>query len=263
LVTAILAAVPAELQKSALFGHVKGAFTGAACSQRGYFQEADTGTLFLDEIGDVDLGTQVALLRAVEKKLIRPVGADHEVPVDVRIISATNRDLKKEVEAGRFREDLYYRLGGIFISLPPLRERRADSPLLAAHFASQFAEDHQQLAEFEQAALTALCEYRWPGNVRELRNVVERAVLLAEGSVIRAPHCLLLGTTPAADALDRIYELPLKDATDSFTAEYLRRQLSLYVGDTQKVADHAGIHVTSVRRKARELGITGADDPKS
>jgi DNA-binding NtrC family response regulator len=256
LVTAVLAAGPGELQKSALFGHVKGSFTGATSSQRGYFQEADKGTLFLDEVGDVSPDTQVALLRAVEKKVIRPLGAGHDVAADVRILSATNRDLERDVRAGRFREDLYYRLGGLFITMPPLRERPEDIPLLAAHFAGEFVGGGRPLPEFEPEAVQALAAYRWPGNVRELKNVVERAVLLSGGETIRAEHCLVLPARPAAGGeWDALYELPLRAAGDGFTALYLKRLLARFGGDTQKVADHAQVHVTSIRRKMRELGL--------
>jgi two-component system response regulator HydG len=254
LVTAVVGAVPDELQKSALFGHVAGAFTGAKSSHRGFFQEADRGTLFLDEIADISMETQVALLRALEKKLIRPVGADHEVNVDVRIVAATNRDLRKAVHDGRFREDLYYRLGGIFLTMPSLRERREDIPLLVAALARRFAGKEERIPAFEPEAIQALADYRWPGNVRELKNVVERAILLAGGGPIRRGHCLLQpldGTPP--DLLDAACELPLREATERFTAAYLTRLLYRHGGDLTKVADQAGYHVTHIRRLVRAL----------
>ncbi len=260
MVTAVIAAGPGELQKGALFGHVAGAFTGAVGARRGFFQEAHQSTLFLDEIGDISLETQVALLRAVEKKSILPVGADREIPVDVRILSATHRDLARDVETERFREDLYYRLGGIFLEMPALRERPEDIPLLAAHFAQQCAGPTRAMPEFEPAALAALCAYHWPGNVRELKNVIERAVLLSENGPIQSDHCLLHpvraeGNSPS----DAVYDLPLKIATNEFTANYLRRLLIRFGGDSQKVAEHAGIHVSHVRRLVRKLGLRAED----
>jgi two-component system, NtrC family, response regulator HydG len=257
LVTAVIGAVPDELQKSALFGHVAGAFTGAKSSHRGFFQEAHRGTLFLDEIGDISLETQVALLRVLEKKLIRPVGADHEVNVDVRIVAATNRDLRKAVHDGLFREDLYYRLGGIFLTMPPLRERREDIPALVATFARRFVGKEEKVPHFEPEAIQALAEYRWPGNVRELKNVVERAILLAGSGTVRRNHCLLEPVRPApADFLDAACEVPLREATDRFTAAYLARLLHRNGGDLAKVADQAGYHVTHIRRLIRALHAT-------
>ena len=163
LVTAVIGAVPDELQKNALFGHVAGAFTGAKSSHRGFFQEADRGTLFLDEIGEISMETQVALLRVLEKKLIRPVGADHEVNVDVRVVAATNRDLRKAVHEGRFREDLYYRVGGIFLTMPPLRESPKDIPALVAAPARRFVGKEEKVPPFEPEAIRSLADYRWPG----------------------------------------------------------------------------------------------------
>ena len=256
MVTAVIAAGPNELQKSALFGHVKGAFTGADSSRRGYFQQADGSTLFLDEIGDVSLETQVGLLRAIEQKRVRPVGAEQEIAVDVRIICATLKNLRAEVEAGRFREDLYYRLGGVFVELPSLRDRPDDVPRLAAHFVQRFVKPGQAVPDIEPEALESLLQYDWPGNVRELRNVLERAVLLSADENIRAEHCFMPSKTGADRAPEDYSDLSLREASDCFTADYLRRLMDRYGGNTQKVADHAGIHVTSVRRRLREFRIS-------
>jgi len=256
MVTSVVAAEPDQLQKSALFGHVKGAFTGAECSRKGHFQEADKSTLFLDEIAEVSLETQVALLRAIEKKRIRPVGADREISVDVRILCATNRDLLADVEAGRFREDLYHRIGGFPIRIPSLRERTEDVPLLAAHFVREFAGQNRPIPDIEPEALALLCQYDWPGNVRELRHLVERAVLLSRGETICSDHCFPSFSPTAGRRPVGYCDLPLEEASSRFVADYLEQMLAKYAGDVQKVADHAGMHVTSIRRKIRELGIT-------
>jgi DNA-binding NtrC family response regulator len=187
MVTAVLVGAQ-DLLESELFGHTKGAFTGAVTSRRGYFQEADKGTLFLDELTEVSQHTQVALLRALDQKRIRAVGSDRENTVDVRIICATNRKIEEEIVAGRFRADLYYRIAGIRIELPSLRERREDIPLLAAHFVSKAVGEVGSIPEIEPEALTVLQEYHWPGNVRELRNVMNRAVLLSGGETLGAMH---------------------------------------------------------------------------
>ncbi len=167
-------AIPEGLLESELFGHVRGAFTGAHTSKRGLFEKADGGTLFLDEIGDMGLGLQSKLLRVLQDREVRPVGGTQSIVVDVRIIAASNRDLESEIAAGRFREDLYYRLNVIPIQIPPLRERREDVPVLAAAFLDEFAARLGKTVEsIEPAAMAALVAYDWPGNVRELRNVVE------------------------------------------------------------------------------------------
>jgi two-component system response regulator HydG len=260
LVTAVVAAVPAELQKGALFGHVAGAFTGATQARRGFFQEAQRGTLFLDEIGDLTPEVQVALLRALEKKVVRPVGAEHEVAVDVRILCATNADLPKAVAEGRFREDLFHRLDGVRIELPPLRQRHDDIPLLAAHFAQQAAKPGQNAPAFSPEAMQALQEYHWPGNVRELRNVVERAVLLAEGLLIQPEDCLIRRPLSPLPALSpRLYDLSLQEFESQLKRKYLETLLTRYQGDTQRVADHAGVHVTTIRRLVRDLAIDKRD----
>ncbi|ROR32324.1 sigma-54-dependent transcriptional regulator [Inmirania thermothiophila] len=176
--------IASELLESELFGHAKGAFTGAHEAREGLFSVADRGTLFLDEIGEMPLAMQAKLLRAIEERRIRPVGADREVPVDVRIVAATNRNLAEEVHRGRFREDLYYRLNVVALTLPALRERREDIPLLAEHFSRRLAAElGLDPIPFAAADLEALQRHDWPGNVRELRNLIER--------------CLLLGTLPA------------------------------------------------------------------
>ena len=185
-VTVNCGALPENLVESILFGHEKGAFTGATDKHVGKFEEADGGTLFLDEIGELPADIQVKLLRAIQEGEIDPVGARRPVSVDIRLISATNRNLLEEVRAGRFREDLYYRLSVLPITVPPLRQRREDIPLLLRHFMTRFAaeENRPQLRAITPQAETALCEFDWPGNIRQLENAVFRAVVLAEGETL-------------------------------------------------------------------------------
>ncbi|MBI3091961.1 MAG: sigma-54-dependent Fis family transcriptional regulator [Candidatus Tectomicrobia bacterium] len=177
------------LLESELFGHVRGAFTGAVANKRGVFEQADGGTLFLDEISDIPLAMQVKLLRAVQEREVVPVGGSQRIRFDIRLIAATNRNLEQEVQAGRFREDLYYRINVVQVSLPPLRARRDDIPLLARYFLKRCGEAfHRPGASLSQEAMRCLVNYDWPGNVRELENVVERGMTLAEGSSIEPWH---------------------------------------------------------------------------
>ena len=189
------AAIPDDLIESELFGHEKGSFTGATARQKGRFARAHGGTIFLDEIGDMSLRTQAKVLRALQEGEIEPLGAGATVRVDVRVIAATNKDLRTEIAAGRFREDLYYRLSVLPIPIPPLRERREDVPLLVEHLARRVAEENNfRPRRFAPAALAALAARPWPGNVRELSNVIERALILAPGEVVE------LDDLPGADA---------------------------------------------------------------
>jgi DNA-binding NtrC family response regulator len=182
-------AIPRELVASELFGHVRGAFTGALKDREGRFVEADGGTLFLDELGTMDARTQIGLLRALEQRVIQPVGSSKEIPVNVRIVAATNANLLNEVKAGNFREDLYYRLESFVIPVPPLRNRREDIPALAAYFAEKVAfDDGREIQGFMPDALHHLCAYDWPGNIRELRNAVSQAVILAGNGIIDCSH---------------------------------------------------------------------------
>jgi len=178
-------ALPENLMESELFGHEKGAFTGAEKRRNGLLRDGDGGTVLLDEVGELPSNLQVKLLRVLQERMVRPVGASEEVPVDVRILAATNRDVEKDVEAGRFRQDLYYRLNVIRLALPPLRERREDVPLLADRFRQRFAHEMgKEILGFTPDALRAIERYDYPGNVRELENVIERAVALAGSRVI-------------------------------------------------------------------------------
>lgn len=178
------AAIPSELIESELFGHVKGAFTSAVKERAGKFEAADKGTIFLDEIGDMSLSAQAKVLRALQESLIQRVGADKDIKVDVRVIAATNKDLKKEISEGRFREDLYHRLAVILIKVPSLNERRDDIPMLIAHFAEKIASEQGTTVKyFSKAAIKLLQEYDWTGNIRELRNVVERLIILGGNEI--------------------------------------------------------------------------------
>ena len=178
------AAIPSELIESELFGHVKGAFTSAVKDRAGKFEAADGGTIFLDEIGDMSLAAQAKVLRALQENLIQRVGADKDIKVDVRVIAATNKDLKKEIAEGRFREDLYHRLAVILIKVPALNDRRDDIPLLVEHFASKIAEEQGNAQKtFSKEAIKLLQEYDWTGNIRELRNVVERLIILGGNEI--------------------------------------------------------------------------------
>ena len=178
--------LPPDLLESNLFGHVKGAFTGAVYPKKGLFELADKGTIFFDEIGNIPLETQAKLLRVIQEREFMRLGGVETIKVDVRIIAATNVDLRRMMEDGRFREDLYYRLHVITVQLPPLRDRRDDIPLLVQHFLEKYGEENQKKLDLTPEALDLLMEYDWPGNVRELENVIERAVVLSTGVRIDA-----------------------------------------------------------------------------
>ncbi len=219
------AALTETLLESELFGHEKGAFTGADRRREGRFLAADKGTIFLDEIGEMPLSMQVKLLRVIQEREIQRVGGDQTLKVDVRIVTATNRDLLAEVDAGRFRQDLYYRLNVVALSLPPLRERQEDIPLLAAHFLRKFAEKNgKPIKGFTPEAMDRLLKHAWPGNVRELENAVERAVVLARGEYVserELPPALSVGSDeprPGGFAnltLDELERLAILDALDA------------------------------------------------
>jgi two-component system response regulator HydG len=245
------AAVPAGLLESELFGHVKGAFTGAVGSRRGLFREAAGGTLFLDEIGDMAPELQAKLLRAIEDKSVRPVGSDQILSLNVRIVAASNQDLPLRTREGQFREDLYYRLAVIPVVLPPLRERKEDIPLLAEHFLRRAAESAgRPMDGFTPDAMAALLRHAWPGNVRELENIIERAVALSSGSQIM-PEALLLDavlTPPAGFSLAQMRERPTLDAlADEYVALVMRET----GGDKTRAAEILGISKRTLYRRDR------------
>ncbi len=195
------AAIPSELIESELFGHVKGSFTGAVSDRAGKFEQAHLGTLFLDEVGDMSLAAQAKVLRALEDGVITRVGGSKPIEVDVRVVAATNKDLEEEIDAGRFREDLFYRLNVVPVRIPPLRERRDDVPMLIRHFVEQTARtDHVPPKAFSDDAVERLSELEWPGNVRELRNTVERLLILSSGDRVEAEDVELLVTGRPGDS---------------------------------------------------------------
>ena len=249
------AAVPASLLESELFGHVKGAFTGAVSSRRGLFREAHGGTLFLDEIGDMAPELQAKLLRAIEDRSVRPVGSDQATPLDVRIIAATNHDLPARIRAGQFRDDLYYRLAVIPIQLPALRERKEDIPLLAEHFLGRaIAVSGKQVLGFTPETMTILLRHPWPGNVRELENVVERAVTLSAGGTI-APDALLLDASASPPTALTLAQLPRRPTLQELTDEYVALVLQETEGDKARAADLLGISKRTLYRWDRPSAV--------
>ena len=253
------AAIPEELIESELFGHVKGAFTGAVADRRGKFEAANGGTIFLDEIGDMSLKTQAKVLRVLQEQVTEPVGSTSRVQVDVRVLAATNKDLGAEIRAGRFREDLYFRLNVIPIYVPPLRERSEDIPLLVDHFVSDFAIEYARSAKtVEPGAMVRLKSYRWPGNVRELRNVIERVVIMAPGQVITEQDLSFLsGASVSGPTSDDAVApaVPLYTARDQFEREYILRQLALQQGNISRTAEVLGVERSNLYRKMRAFGI--------
>jgi two-component system response regulator GlrR len=224
-------AMPGELLESELFGHARGAFTGAVQAHKGLFQTADGGTLLLDEIGDMPLALQVKLLRVLQEGEVRPVGATQQIPVDVRVISATHRDLDEAKAAGQFREDLYYRLNVVSLKLPALADRREDIPLLATHFLRKLAERYKRAAlSLAPEAMAMLIAAPWPGNVRQLLNLLEQAVALATTTVIPAT---LVQTALREDASVLV---PFEEARRTFERDYLVRLLKITGGNVTQAA---------------------------
>ncbi|HEX7119595.1 MAG TPA: sigma-54 dependent transcriptional regulator [Longimicrobiales bacterium] len=248
------AAIPDQLVESELFGHEAGAFTGAVRRRLGRFERASKGTLFLDEVGDMGQAMQAKILRALQEGEVERVGGEGSIRVDVRVVAATNRDLRQAVAEGRFREDLYYRLAVAVIHLPPLRERGDDIPLLAAHFAAMFASrDNRRIHAIAADTLDVLKRYSWPGNVRELKNVIERAVLVADGSVLLPRHLPPevrdeRHWQPAADGWLADGLLPLEE----LEYRYIRHTLELTGGHLARAAEILGIHRNTLRRKLQE-----------
>jgi DNA-binding NtrC family response regulator len=246
-------ALPEQLLESELFGHERGAFTDARQHKRGLFEMADGGTLFLDEIGEMTAALQAKLLRFLEEKTFKRVGGLRDIHVDLRVIAATNRELEAEVKAGKFREDLFYRLQVMPIALPPLRERRGDVPLLASYFIDHYNREFgRRVQGLSPAAATLLDQYRWPGNVRELRNVIERAMLLTTRDWIE-PEDL---TGLARSAATTLFELP----ADGVTLEELERQLLMQAlersgGHQSRAAELLGLNRDQVRYRIEKFGL--------
>ena len=247
-------AIPETLLESQLFGYVKGAFTGAANSQDGLFQRAQGGTIFLDEIGEMPLSLQPKLLRVIEGKEVLPVGATTPAQVDVRILAATNRDLEKETEAGRFREDLYYRLNVIGLRLPPLRDRREDIPLLIEHLIRRHnVEMKTNYRGADNAAMKILMAAAWKGNIRELENVLERAMILGNGEWI-TPAELPEGKIPKDEQVLQTGR-NLKAAVRAYEKSHIENVLQETVGDRTRAAELLGLSRSSLYRKMEQLGI--------
>jgi two-component system response regulator AtoC len=252
------AAIPGDLLESELFGHVRGAFTGATADREGKFAVADGGTLFLDEIGDMDLRLQAKLLRALQEGVIEPVGGNRRRRVDVRIVSSTNRDLVAAIAGGRFREDLFYRLDVLRIELPPLRERRGDVPALAAAFLAEFGRELGKGAiALSPGARDVLAAYRWPGNVRELRNLMERAAVLAAGNELTeslARELLPRAADPSAEVLDAS-ALDLSAAVEKAERHTILRALSAASDNKAEAARLLGIGERTLWTKLKKYGL--------
>lgn len=260
------AALPSELIESELFGHEKGAFTGAAARRQGKFEQANGGTLFLDEIGDMSANVQAKLLRALEERRIERLGGNESIPVDVRIVSATHRPLEQEIASGNFRADLFYRLQVVTIDIPPLRDRREDIPLLAETFARNAAEHFElPMRPIAQAALKRLVEYNWPGNVRELKNTMDRAVIMAETDELTSrdlPAEITAGlrsVTPSADGDEGGLKVPFtadfREDRREFERRYISRCLEHTQGNVTRAAEILGMHRQSLQHKLRQLGL--------
>jgi two-component system nitrogen regulation response regulator NtrX len=253
------AAIPEELIESELFGHVRGAFTGAVADRRGKFELAHGGTIFLDEIGDMSLKTQAKVLRVLQEQVMEAVGGSARIRVDARVLAATNKDLPTEIRAARFREDLYFRLNVVPINVPPLRERSEDIPLLADHFMAVLAREYGRRPKtFEPDAAAALQRYPWPGNVRELRNLVERLMIMVPADRVGARDVTFLDQGPAAvtPAEAKAGSIaPLHDARDDFERQYILRALAAQQGNISRTADILGVERSNLYRKMRAFGI--------
>jgi transcriptional regulator with PAS, ATPase and Fis domain len=272
------AAMPEPLLESELFGHRRGAFTGAIRDNPGLFRAAAGGVIFLDEVADMPMPMQAKLLRVLEEQEVVPLGDFSPLKVDVRVLSATNRDLKAEVAGGRFREDLYYRLAVFPISVPPLRQRREDIPLLADRFLSAAAErQHKSVARLKAEAMEVLAEYTWPGNVRELRNEIERAVALTRNGEAVSPAQLSVAlqtragppiasnSTTAGSNRDQRARMPgesgeygstpLRQARAAFEADYILKELERHQGNMSRAARALGLSRSSLHKKMKDYGL--------
>ncbi len=253
--------IPTDLLESELFGHVKGAFTGATATKKGLFEIADQGTIFLDEIGTIPLETQAKLLRVIQEREFRRVGGLDRIKVDVRIIAATNIDLKKAVDERNFRDDLYYRLNVITLNLPALRERREDIPLLVDHFVGRFcSENGRSACRFDSDAMRVLVEYDWPGNVRELENVVERAVVLAPADgLVKAdllPKDLINSSSVGLGRLSSVQSgASLKDLVQDYEKSLIISALEKTNYNQKKAADLLRVNATTLNEKLKRLNI--------
>jgi Nif-specific regulatory protein len=248
------AALPDSLIESELFGYEKGAFTGAESRKKGRFELAEGGTLFLDEIGDINLATQVKLLRVLQEREFERVGGTETIKANVRLVAATNKDLEKAIAAGTFREDLYYRLNVFTLFIPPLRERKADMLLLVDHFLEKFAREHKRnIKRISTPAIDMLASYHWPGNVRELENTLERAVLMCDGEVVHGHH--LPPSLQTAEASGTITRVSLRDAVGAYEKDLLQDALKTTRGNRAKAARLLDTTERIINYKVRQYGI--------
>jgi len=252
-------AIPQELMESEFFGHKKGSFSGAVADKQGFFQAADGGTLFLDEVADLSLSLQVKLLRAIQEKKIRPVGEQHEIPVDVRLLSATHKELAKMVQDGSFRQDLYYRINVIELNLPPLRARASDIPQIATHLLDRLAKSNQlPVPELAEAALNALKRYSFPGNVRELENILERALALHEGSRIEVDDLSLPVTNDVASSEvtdTKLERVSLESYLENIEKKALTSALEENGWNKIATAQQLGVTIRSLCYRLKKLGL--------
>jgi len=253
------AAIPEELIESELFGHVRGAFTGAVADRRGKFEAADGGTIFLDEIGDMSLKTQAKVLRVLQEQTMEAVGGSARIKVDARVLAATNKDLQAEIRAGRFREDLYFRLSVIPIFVPPLRDRQEDIERLAEHFMAELAREYgRRVKRFDAGALSVLRHYGWPGNVRELRNVIERLMIMVPGdSISPADLSFLDHAAMSRPEFAEVTEehLTLHEARERFERDLILRTLAEQQGNMSRTAEVLGVERSNLYRKMKAFGI--------
>ncbi|MBR1638777.1 MAG: sigma-54-dependent Fis family transcriptional regulator [Treponema sp.] len=248
------AALSESLLESELFGFEKGAFTGAEAQHKGRFELADGGTIFLDEIGEINPATQVKLLRVLQEKKFERVGGEKTIETDVRIVAATNRNLEEEVKAGRFREDLYYRLNVVRIEMPPLRERKDDIPLLMHSFLREFnIENEKNIKGFDNRAKSAMLKYSWPGNIRELKNCVESAVVMCSGEEIRLED---LPDSVQLKGAEQVISIPIGLPMDEAEKIIIQENLAANNGNKSKTADVLGIGRKTLHRKLEEYGMT-------
>ncbi|MBS0178899.1 MAG: sigma-54-dependent Fis family transcriptional regulator [Nitrospira sp.] len=263
------AAIPETLIESELFGHERGAFSGATTMKRGQFEQADGGTLFLDEIADMSLSTQAKVLRALQEQQFTRVGGTKLIKVDVRVLAASNKDLLQEIEKGTFREDLFYRLNVVPIVVPTLRDRREDIPLLVKHFLRVHAEEQGlKIKQVSPEAMDVFMQYEWPGNIRELRNLIERLMIMVPGPVIEAAHASVAlqvrpqplvapsaaGAQPANTLLTRPYD-SLRDARNAFEKEFIARKLREHHWNISRTAEDLKIERSHLHRKIKLLDV--------
>jgi len=251
------AAIPETLIESELFGHKKGSFTGAYADKPGKLQSADGGTLFLDEIGDMSLMTQAKVLRMLEDGFIEMVGSNRQVPVDVRLVTATNKDLQELMRTGRFREDLFFRINVLNIKLPPLRERREDIPLIVEHYVPYFCNEHGiKMKHLTPEAMERLSSHSWPGNVRELKNFIEKMVVLTEPEEVRAADILpFFENANCSPGAPRFKNLTLHEAKERFEREFIREQLEESSWNITRTAKKLGIPRTYLHKKVKQMGL--------